>query len=313
MENIGKFIDFIITQKCTYKCPYCSQSKAEAEEKEDADEKTINSFLNLLDKIDKDFEITITGGEAILHPMFYDLILKIKKKSFKINLITNLSFEVEKYKKAFDILDDSLNRFDISFHLDEIKDFNNTLKKLEEIIKIKPQKTKTSFLIPLYNLNDKKEHEIEQIKQIAEKHNIDYHFQYIHFCDKYIKDNSKSNIREYGLNTFSNICFAGSLSAVIYENGESYRCYSSRFLKTNYLGNINNESFSLLNKAKPCVHKYCTCPKPKNYNQITDKKALLKAIAAKAINTICMPYFIFKHFNVVKAKIRQYKNNARNF
>lgn len=309
MENVGKFIDFIITQKCTYKCPYCSQSKAEAKEKKDASDSTINSFLNLLDIIDKDFEITITGGEAMLHLAFYDLIEKIKQKGFKINLITNLSFEIDKYKKVFDLLNNSLNRFDISFHLDEIKDFNHTMEKLKQIIKLKPINTKTVFLIPIYNLNNEKEEKIEIIKQIASENNINTDFQHIHFFENYINsDDEQKYIKNKPLKTFSNICCAGSLSAVIYETGEAYRCYSSRFLKSNYLGNINNKNFSLLNTMKPCVHNFCTCPKPKNYNQITNRKALLKAVAARVLNMIFMPYFIVKNIDIVNVKIKQFRN-----
>ena len=65
MENeCKKFIDFIITQKCTYKCPYCSQSKEQDLKNNEASQETINSFFKLLNTLDKDFEITITGGEA---------------------------------------------------------------------------------------------------------------------------------------------------------------------------------------------------------------------------------------------------------
>ena len=307
---VKKFIDFIITQKCTYACPYCSQSKAETKDKKDADLKTINSFLSLLNKIDKDFEITITGGEAMLHPEFCNLAEKIKNKGFKINLITNLSFEIEKYKKIFDLLDNSLNRFDISFHLDEIKDFDLTADKLKQILKIKPSATDTVFLIPIYKINTQKERKIEIIKQIANENNIKIDFQHIHFFEKYAenKENEKDYIKNMPQKTFSSLCFAGCHSAVIYENGEVYRCYSSRFLKSNHLGNINDKNFSLLSSPKPCVHNFCTCPKPKNYGQITNSKAPFKAITLKALNMLFFPYYILKNFDIVKAKIKQLKN-----
>ena len=96
MENEAKkFIDFIITQKCTYRCKYCSQSKNQQDCHNDANIETINSFYKLLDKIEKDFEITITGGEAILHPDFFEIIKTVKMQGFKINLITNLSLTVK--------------------------------------------------------------------------------------------------------------------------------------------------------------------------------------------------------------------------
>ena len=43
MNKPKKFIDFIITQKCSYTCEYCSQSKKENKEQQDANKKTIDS------------------------------------------------------------------------------------------------------------------------------------------------------------------------------------------------------------------------------------------------------------------------------
>ena len=306
-----KFIDFIITQKCTYKCAYCSQSKAQTSVLNDADENTINAFLNLLDKIDKDFEITLTGGEALLHPDFFDLAQKVKSKGFKINLITNLSFEIEKYSKIFSLLNSSLNKFDISFHLDEIKDFDKTIDKLRKVLEIKPITTETNFLIPIYNLTDKKQEQIEIIQDIAKNNNVNCDFQHIRFLNKYKKNNKTEQkyIQNKPVNSYARYCFAGSSSAVIYENGECYRCYSSRFLKSNYLGNIKDRNFSLLSSAKPCVHKICTCPKPYNYNQITDRKSPLKAFILKMYNGIFMPYYILKNSKIIKQKIKQLTKN----
>jgi len=107
----NKFIDFIITQKCTYRCKYCSQSKGQVAICENASSETIQAFYRLLDKIDKDFEITITGGEAMLHPDFFGIIKEVKLRGFKINLITNLSFKIEQYQKVFDT-----NRFCYSLY-----------------------------------------------------------------------------------------------------------------------------------------------------------------------------------------------------
>ena len=53
MENKPqKYIDFIITQKCTYNCEYCSQSKQYNAYKHDADNKTINAFYDFLKTLD---------------------------------------------------------------------------------------------------------------------------------------------------------------------------------------------------------------------------------------------------------------------
>jgi len=307
MEN--KFIDFIITQKCTYKCTYCSQSKNETKTCNNADFETINSFYKFLDTLDKDFEITITGGEALLHPDFFEIIKTVKSKGFKINLITNLSFKIEQYQKIFETLNESLNRFDISFHLDEIQNFNLMLEKLEKFIQYKPSNTKTNFYIPLYNITDKKESKIDKLVRIAKKHNIKYEFQKIRFLNQYKEVHSEKYISYHKkLKTFANLCLAGCDSAVIYEDGNVYRCYSSRFLKSNYLGNIKNKDFKLNDNKKACTNCICSCPKPSRYNQIQKEKDYKPAIKEVFENIIFLPSLIYKNRQIVAIKLKQLLN-----
>ena len=308
-----KFIDFIITQKCTYKCIYCSQSKNQMKNKSSASDSVINAFLSFLNNISKDFEITITGGEAMLHPRFFELISKIKNLGFKINLITNFSFEIELYKKTFDIVNNSLNRFDISFHIDEIlkqyKNPNDLFLKLSDFLNLKPDSTRVCFFIPLFNLTEEKEKYIDSIVSFAHTNNIDYEFQNIRFLNKYVnKKSGKYKVQNKSKNTYSNLCFSGCKSAVIYEDGNVYRCYSSRFTKSNYLGNIASSDFKLNKSSLPCVFKSCMCPKPLLYNQVTDKKDELKTIILQGINFIYLPYLFIKNLEIVKSKLKQYFN-----
>ncbi|MBQ4646623.1 MAG: radical SAM protein [Candidatus Gastranaerophilales bacterium] len=308
MENeANKFIDFIITQKCTYRCKYCSQSKNQTLECNNATKETIQAFYKLLDNIEKDYEITITGGEAILHPDFFEIIEEIKNKGFKINLISNLSFKIETYQKIFNSLKENLNRFDISFHIDEIQNFNIMLEKLEEFILSKPATTKTSFFIPLYNIDTKKELKIDKILRIAKKYNISYSFQKIRFLNNYKEQYSEKYVSHHTKRkTFAKLCFAGCESAVIYENGNAYRCYSSRFNHSNFLGNINDVDFKLNDDAKACTNCSCNCPKPQLYNQICIEKDYLEALKETGKNIINLPKLILKNKEIVIAKIKQF-------
>ncbi len=301
-----KFIDFIITQECTYHCVYCSQSKCEIKNKNHASKKTIDNFLRFLDNIEKDFEITITGGEAVCHFEFYDLIKEIKNKGFKINLITNFSFEVSKYKKIFEILDDSLINYDISFHFDEIfkqyKNTNELFEKLEKFLLLKPKTTTINFLFPIFEMNDKKTQLLNELLEFAKNKNITYSYQKIRFLNHHLEK------QENNQKTFSKICYAGVKSAVIYEDGNVYRCYSSRFFKTNFLGNINDKNFSLYKKPLPCIFKNCNCPKPLLYNQLTEKQNRFSAYFCVFVNFIYLPFFVFKNSNIIKTKISQLKH-----
>lgn len=302
-----KFIDFIITQKCTYKCAYCSQSKCQQKIKYEANNETIHAFYRLLDKIDKDYEITITGGEAILHPNFYEIIEQVKLRGFKINLITNLSFKIEEYQKIFKLLDESLNKFDISVHVDEIQSFNSMLEKLELFLLTKPKTTKTTIFIPLYNVDAKKESKIDKVIRLAKKQNIEYSFQKIRFLTKYKNEhNEKYRSTHTKQKTFGRLCHAGFKSAVIYENGDVYRCYSSRFLKTNYLGNLSDRDFALNSIPSACNSCVCTCPKPRNYFQILDEKDEVVAFKNLFLNIAYLPQLMLKNKEIVFRKLKQF-------
>ena len=308
MENniADKFIDFIITQKCTYRCVYCSQSKAQTKQHNEASPETIDSFYRLLDRLEKNYEITITGGEALLHPHFFEIIKTTKEKGFKINLITNLSSKIEQYQKIFELLGDKLNRFDVSFHFDEIQNFNLMIEKLELFLITKPHSTKTTFFIPLFDVNDKKESKIDKIIRIAKKHKINYEFQKIRFLDKYKQaHNEKYESHHKKLKTFGNLCLAGCNSAVIYENGEVYRCYSSRFNDSNYLGNINELNFKLDKSEYPCSNCVCSCPKPAKYNQILNEKDYKTALIDSFKNLSHLPSLIIKNKEIIIAKLKQ--------
>ena len=310
MENEAKkFIDFIITQKCTYKCNYCLQSKNCNKNQCHADSKTITSFYKLLDNIEKDYEITITGGEAILHPDFYEIIEKVNKKGFKINLITNLSFKIEEYQKIFNLLGDNLNRYDISFHLDQIQNFKLMLEKLEEFLLLKPKSTKVTFFIPLYNIDDKKELKIDKIVRIAKKYNLDFSFQKIRFLNQYKNSHSEKYISHHKKrNNYAKLCFAGCESAVIYENGEAYRCYSSRFNYSNYLGNITESEFKLNDGAMACTSCNCNCPKPQVYNQICIEKDYKEALKGSWDNLWNLFDLMNRNKEIIKMKIKQFFN-----
>lgn len=311
MENEAqKFIDFIITQKCTYKCKYCSQSKRQTKNCSHTSKHVISGFYRFLDNLDKDYEITITGGEAILHPEFFNIIETVKNKGFKVNLITNLSFKLDTYQKIFEILGETLNRFDISFHIDQIQNFNLMLEKLEEFMLLKPRITKTTFFIPLDDIDDKKESKIDKILRVAKKHGVQHSFQKIRFLNSFKNFNhekySSSHVKR---NTFAKLCFAGCESAVIYENGEAYRCYSSRFNYSNYLGNVQELDFTLNKDACACTSCLCNCPKPQAYNQICIERDYIEALRNLGLNVLNLPRLIIKNKEVVFAKIKQFLIN----
>lgn len=309
MENTNKFIEFIITKKCTYNCSYCLKVHPQLCRFDEASIEVIDGFYRFLDNLEHDFEISITGGEAILHPHFFEIIEQVKKRGFKVNLFTNLSFKIETYQKIFDLLGDNLNRFDVGFHINQIQNFNLMLEKLEIFLKNKPKNTKTDFFIPLLDVDAKKENKIDKIVRVAKRNSINCRFQEIHSLAKFKKEYSdKYPSSKFKVKSFAKFCFAGCESAVIYEDGSMYRCHSSRFLKSNYLGNVCDDSAKLINSAVVCSNICCSCYKHQAYNQLCVEKDEKESCKNLFFDMINLPKMIIKNKQLFVVKIKQFFN-----
>ena len=183
------------------------------------------------------------------------------------------------------------------------------LEKLEEFMLLKPHITKTTFFIPLDKIDVKKELKIDKIIRMAKKYDADFSFQKIRFLNTFKNSSNEKYISHHQKRkTYAKLCFAGCESAVIYENGEAYRCYSSRFNYSNYLGNINNSEFKLNEDAFACTSSCCNCPKPQAYSQICIERDYIEALGKTVKNIINLPRLIIKNKQIVITKIKQFFN-----
>lgn len=312
MRQIRPCIDFLITQRCNYRCSYCSQSKKFSKNTKDADDKTIDAFLNFIKTVDKDFEITISGGEPLCHPRFYEVIEEIKNLGLKLTVISNFSFPVENYKKIADIMGENLTELFVSFHDTQVKDFTEFKNKVKEFALYKPQGVKFTVASVLTDENVEK---LEELKPFLDELGVNFALQHMRIKNSYVEykkpaaeflaNNAKPEPGRV-LNTFGKMCAAGEKFLLVYENGEAYRCYSSRFNRAHSLGNIKNKGFKLFNCPMPCLNKTCTCPKPisRNMLDLEDNNYPL-AVLLGIKNSVYLPYYVFKNFDIIKAKFTQ--------
>ncbi len=315
MKNKKTFIfDFLITQNCNYRCPYCSQSKKFHKGKfDEATVETINSILNFIDSTCEkfDFEITVSGGEPLVHPQFFNFLEELKKRNVSVSVVSNFSFEIEKYKKIKDILGNNLKELLVSLHLSQVKNLNEFLIKVENFNNYKGS---TNFLVASVLTNENVE-ELKKVNSFLFERNIKFELQHLRIKNNFVEYNSaaKEFISKFPITaikeksgTYSNVCLAGCNFMIVYQNGECYRCYSSRFNKVHSLGNINKKNFKLYSKPMPCLNKNCTCPKPILLNMVdfTSKKPFLAAILT-IYNSLFVPFYIVKNFRNLTEKFAQ--------
>jgi len=311
-KKVRPCIDFLITQRCNYRCEYCSQSKKFSKHTAHSSSETISAFLKFIKTLDKDFEITISGGEPLCHPRFFEVIEEIKKQGLKLSVISNFSFPVENYKKIADIMGENLVELFVSYHFTQVKNIEEFKNKAIEFNNYKPQTTRFSVGAVLSDEN------FSTLKKMAEflaQNNIKFCLQHMRIKNSYVEYNkeaaeflAQNAVIEPGrvLNTFSKMCSAGHKFLLIYENGDAYRCYSSRFNKAHSLGNIKDKNFKMFDTPAPCLNTKCTCPKPINFNMLDLKhKNLPLSLVLTVKNALFLPYLICKNFNIIKAKFEQ--------
>lgn len=314
VEKIRPCVDFLITQKCNYRCEYCSQSKKYSKNLNHASDEVIEAFLRFLKTLDSSFEITISGGEPLCHPRFYEVLEEIKRQNLKLSVISNFSFPFENYKKIVDIMGENLVEMFVSYHSSQIKDFGEFKDK---VLKFNDYKSNGAKFRVASVLSEENVQNLKEMAEFLKPAGIEFILQHMRIKNSYVKYSkeaeeflSKNAAPEKGikLKTFGKLCHAGEKFLLIYENGEAYRCYSSRFNRAHSVGNIKDKNFRLLKCAAPCMNLKCTCPKPVKFGMLDIKRANYPLAGVFLIrNLVYLPYYVLKNFDIIKAKIEQGK------
>jgi len=297
-------IDFLLTQKCNYcnyACPCCTKI---GKKNEDAKNNVVNAFLKLAKTLDENWQITLLGGEPLMHPRFIEIIEKLRGLGLRVLIVTNFMAPIEEYKKIVDILGGHLTELTIEFHADEVRDTHSFLEKIKELDNYKNENTHLKVSSVLTEEN------AEQLKEIADGLNelgvtfqteqlrvnnmlIDYSEETIALFEEYraiIPDN---------IDTYGSLCHSGNKFLVIDTDGIAYRCYCSRYVKGHIVGNILDRDFELFEKGKACQLKDCVCPKPIEYGMLDrSKNSNVKVVFQTLANLISIPKMVVKNADI---------------
>ena len=156
---------FVRFEGCNLRCPYCDTkySYINAKYKEMSQDEIINYIDN-----SNVLNVTLTGGEPLLQDGIFDLIKKLTKKGYNVEIETNGSIDISNYKKfknVFVTLDYKTpsSKMEAKMNLDNYKfiDKNDVVKfccgtkedllKAKEIIKkYKLEEYTNPFISPIY-------------------------------------------------------------------------------------------------------------------------------------------------------------------
>lgn len=261
------FIYFQITDKCNYCCEYCIQDKQLTE---NASNKVIDALIDIINNLQGTWKFMIMGGEALVHPRFFELVKIISAKNHNLFLVTNFSFNINTYKKLVDICGNRLVKLNASLHLSQVKSIDDFIAKAVEFNCFKP--SKTDFTVTSV-ISDENFEALQDIKSKLKKHNIRMNLQRCRTDEHYIKYDSK--IEKYldqnqensakitdsldNTNPYGITCAAGHKSYRILKNGDVHRCATEQ-PDLFFLGNITEDNFKPLIKPMPCLAQKCICP-----------------------------------------------------
>lgn len=125
MNNIPLKVDIEVTNSCNLQCKYCY---IESKSKNNQINLSKNYLINLFDELKKmgTLFITITGGEALLHPDIFEIMEYAVDKKFYVRLLTNgTNLNKDKIEKLNSISKKGLLAVDISVHSLKQREFDN--------------------------------------------------------------------------------------------------------------------------------------------------------------------------------------------
>jgi len=258
-QNYDAWLHWDVTKRCNLDCDYCFGKITDAKVK--VNSINIDKLIASLDKNEKIFRISFTGGEPTLVPNFVEACKSITEKhliSFNSNLIMS---NIVKF--ANEINHERVLHIHASFHFDELFSKNLFEKFVNNYHLLKNKGFNIYAEAVAY---PKIVNSVENIIQFANENSINLTFApfYGNYEGKtYPESYSQSEIELFGISQSQiacfaqkgNICNAGFNAAVVFSNGNIYPCHQ---IKTK-IGNIY-EGFSFADKLIECPSKKCGCP-----------------------------------------------------
>ena len=254
---------WIIHYACNYRCTYCFYYEGAGWEilKERNIYLTPEEWLKHWQRIYERYGrcyIAITGGEPFTYPNFLELISRLSKVHYPINISSNSSGDLDSFVQAVSPKRVSLS---LSFHpqFDELDIF------LERVRFLRDNKFDgcINFLAYPPYLNDLKYY-INQFESIGEKLKIIPFrgiYREIAYPAGYTKEEkSLIGLKEERINKIrkkGTVCFAGRQSGLLLPDGEVSRC--GQLWYNCIIGSFFDFNFKLSDEPQICSAETCPC------------------------------------------------------
>ena len=83
------YLQWHITHACNLRCSHCYQTDYESHMPREELFRALDSFGDLVRDRDVQPQVNLTGGEPLLHPDFFDLCAEIRRRGWRLGVLTN--------------------------------------------------------------------------------------------------------------------------------------------------------------------------------------------------------------------------------
>lgn len=253
---------------CNYRCTYCTQRFLDDRTRWARD---LPAFVAAFARLPGDWEIKLSGGEPFLHPGFLGLVEALVTQGRRVSVVTNLSAR-----------DDTLLRFaaltaarpgliSASLHLEHV-DAEAFRAKATRLAAAHAGRLCVTCVATRTNLPRLSElraafaplpFKVQPEKQ--DRDVIDYGADERDVLEALGGHNGTGEIApDYE----GRACWAGARYLIVDDRGEAYRCYPSRRLRAERLGNLLDGTFRPRFAAEPCRYTYCNCTVPRERGMV---------------------------------------------
>lgn len=271
------FWNWEITHHCTYKCSYCYFWKLDKKYKQTP----VKKWIKVWDDIFQNYgccHIRFSGGEPSIYPGFFDLAAALSKKH-TIDITTNLNFDIQTLAKRlnpeammispsfhpeFDKIDDFLDRIfglrkqgflisGIAYvayppHLLKLKDTMKSTEARGVEFKIIPFNGEFEGRMYPRSYAEKERDLLRDAALSSRSKDLN-----IKWVDWHVK---RADSDEAAKKNTAHLCRMGQMYAKIFPDGRVTRCCSP---KSEFLGNILDEGFRILDESRICEVSDCPC------------------------------------------------------
>ena len=313
LNNVAPFIEFNITQKCNYKCEYCTQwqlNKDKPEQLFNASDDVIDGFIDLLRQVGKEFDVNLIGGEPFCHPKLIETARRISELGNKIIIYTNMAFPVSIFEKLIKATGNNLKLIHGALHVGQVKDLDKTI---DNIIAINNMLNNNSKLRIVSVLTEENFETLKYAEKRLNRGGVEFIYirlvqkngvisKYSKSIEEYLKPREHKYNRDMlnarKINTKKVLCYAGYKLFHVWTDGTIVRCWSKQTKdEYQFFGNVKyKNSIKLFDRPEPCYSPICYCQHP---------------TARNAYFYSCLTSFYRKEYQNIFSIKNEYLNNKK--